>query len=73
VRALRFSPDDRFIAVGVGKKVNVWLTPGRRHQIAPLTLLRAYAGHQDDVVALAWGPDSRHLVAGSRRESLDCS
>lgn len=61
---MSFSPDDRFIAAGVGKKVEVWRTPGRRHQIAPLSLLRSYGGLQDDVTCLAWGPDSRHLVAG---------
>ncbi|CAM9569764.1 unnamed protein product, partial [Ectocarpus sp. 6 AP-2014] len=66
IRAISFSPDDRFIAAGVGKKVEVWRTPGRRHQIAPLSLLRGYGGLQDDVTCLAWGPDSRHLVAGSK-------
>lgn len=65
IRAVSFSPDDRFIAAGVGKKVQVWLTPGRRHQIAPLSLLRDYGGLQDDVTCLAWAPDSRHLVAGA--------
>ncbi|CAN0598595.1 unnamed protein product, partial [Laminaria digitata] len=66
IRAISFSPDDRYIAAGAGKKVQVWRTPGRRHQIAPLSLLRSYGGLQDDVTCLAWAPDSRHLVAGER-------
>ncbi|CAM9696904.1 unnamed protein product, partial [Choristocarpus tenellus] len=66
VRAIQFSPDDRFIAVGVGKKIQVWVTPGRRHQIAPLSLLHTYGGLQDDVTCFAWALDSRHLVAGSK-------
>lgn len=64
ISAIKFSHDDRFIAAGVGKKVQVWRTPGRRHQIAPLSLVRVYGGLQDDVTCLAWAPDSRHLVAG---------
>ena len=66
VRAVAFSPNDQFIAVGVGKTVQVWRTPGRRHQFAPLALHRKYGGQSNDVTCLDWAADSGHLLAGSK-------
>jgi periodic tryptophan protein 2 len=66
VRAAAFSPSDGFIAVAVGKSVQVWRTPGRRHQFSPLVLHKTYGGQSDDITCLDWAPDDCHLLAGSR-------
>ncbi|KAE9361990.1 Periodic tryptophan protein 2 [Phytophthora fragariae] len=65
VRALNFSPDDRFIAVTVGNKVQLWRTPGLVREFAPFVLHRTYTGHYADVVSVSWSHDGKFFVTGS--------
>jgi len=64
-RAVKFSPDGQFLAVAVGRQVQIWRAPPAHKQVAPLSLLRKLTGHFDDVVDIAWSPDSVHLVTAS--------
>lgn len=66
VRAVAFSPDDRYMAFAIGRGVEVWCTPGRRHQFAPLSLYKRYGGCTDDVTCLARAPDGKHLLIGGK-------
>ncbi|CAM9127008.1 unnamed protein product [Chrysoparadoxa australica] len=65
VRAMAFSPDNRHIAIAVGKEVQVWRTPGLKLHYAPMVLERTYGGQHDDINSIAWHSDSKHLLAGS--------
>ncbi|KAG5185442.1 periodic tryptophan protein 2 [Tribonema minus] len=66
VRAVAFSPDDRYMAFAVGRTVEVWCTPGRRHQFAPLVLYKTYGGSTDDVTCISWAPDGCNLLVGGK-------
>ena len=59
VRDIQFSPDDKFIAVAVGRKMQVWRTPGLQREFAPFVLHRTYTGHFDDVTCVSWSPSCR--------------
>ena len=65
VHAICFSPNDSHFAVGVGKTVQVWVTPGVRREYSPFVLHRTYTGLSNDVVSIDWTKDSRFFVAGS--------
>ncbi|TMW63776.1 hypothetical protein Poli38472_002717 [Pythium oligandrum] len=65
VRALSFSPDDRYLAVTHGNKVQVWHTPGLRREFAPFVLHRTYGGHYADILTLTWSHDSKFFVTGA--------
>lgn len=65
VRALNFSPDDKFIAVAVGNKTQLWRTPGLVREFAPFVLHRTYTGHYADVVSVSWSHDGKFFVTGS--------
>lgn len=65
VRALAFSPDDAFIAVAIGNKLQLWRTPGLRREFAPFVLHRTLGGHYGDIIALSWSHDSQFLVTGA--------
>jgi periodic tryptophan protein 2 len=66
VRAIEFSPDDRYVAVSHGKQVKVWNTPGLRREFSPFVLHRTFTGHYDDVISIKWSPDSQYFITGSR-------
>mmetsp|Transcript_16767 Transcript_16767/g.32649 ORF Transcript_16767/g.32649 Transcript_16767/m.32649 type:complete len:904 (-) Transcript_16767:267-2978(-) len=67
VRVMAFSPDNEYIAVAVGRHVQVWRTPGgTTKEFAPLALHRTYTGHHDAVVSLSWSPSGRYFVTGSK-------
>lgn len=66
VGALKFSPDGKFIAVGVGKLVQIWQSPGFRRQAFSFQLERTFANSDDKVVSLDWSLDSDYLLVGSK-------
>ncbi|ETM99384.1 hypothetical protein PPTG_18846 [Phytophthora nicotianae INRA-310] len=65
VKALNFSPDDRYIAVAIGNKVQLWRTPGLVREFAPFVLHRTYTGHYADVVSVSWSHDAKFFVTGA--------
>ncbi|KAK3411024.1 hypothetical protein EUGRSUZ_J03040 [Eucalyptus grandis] len=66
VGALEFSPDGRLIAVGAGKLVQIWRSPGFRKEFFPFELVRTFADCNDKVMSLKWSPDSSYLLVGSK-------
>lgn len=66
VSALKFSPDGKLIAAGVGKLVQLWRTPGFRKVFAPFELVKTLAGCHDTVTCIGWSSDSCWLVVGSK-------
>ncbi|DAZ99051.1 TPA: hypothetical protein N0F65_010937, partial [Lagenidium giganteum] len=65
VRAIAFSPNDKYIAVTHGNKVQLWHTPGLRREFAPFSLHRTYGGHYGDIISLSWSHDSKFFVTGA--------
>ena len=59
VRDVKYSPDDRWIAVTLGARLQIWRAPGQRHDLTPFVLHNTLAGHSDDITCLDWTPDSR--------------
>lgn len=67
VRQATFSPNGRYIAVTLGKHVQVWHAPcAGIKEFAPLVLHRTYTGQSDDVTCITWSSDSSVILAGSR-------
>ena len=59
VKAVVWSPDNRFIASGgYDNTLQIW-------DAASGTLRSTYRGHLDPVVAVAWSPDGQSLASGS--------
>ena len=50
----------------VGKLVQIWATPTMLKEFAPFRLLRTYGGMYDEATCLAWSPDSRWIIVGSK-------
>jgi periodic tryptophan protein 2 len=65
VCALEFSPNDNYIAVAHGNKVQLWYTPGLQREFTPFRLHRTYTGHYGSVISLSWSHDSNFFVTGS--------
>ena len=70
VRIAKFSPDGQFIAVGVGRLVQVWRRPGLEKTVAPMQLYRTYGHCHADVVALDWSEDGCWIVAAAKDLSI---
>jgi periodic tryptophan protein 2 len=51
---VRFSPDGQYLAVAIGRKVQLWRTPSLERSFSPFVLLRTYTGHFDDVTSVDW-------------------
>jgi periodic tryptophan protein 2 len=66
VRVASFSPDGKYLAVGVGRLVQVWCRPGLVKSTNPLELHRTYGHCHSDIVSLDWSEDSTWVAAGSK-------
>ncbi|KAJ0076070.1 hypothetical protein Patl1_34448 [Pistacia atlantica] len=66
VNAIQFSPNGKYIAVGTGKLVQIWRSPGFKKEVFALELIRTLADCNDKVTALNWSPDSKYLLVGSK-------
>ncbi|KAJ1930134.1 U3 snoRNP protein, partial [Linderina macrospora] len=66
VRDIQFSPDGKYFAVGLGRKIEVWRSPGYTREFAPFELHRRYGGHYDDITQISWSPDSRFFLTSSK-------
>ncbi|RPA76851.1 WD40 repeat-like protein [Ascobolus immersus RN42] len=65
---IKFSPDGRYFAVGVGRKVEVWKTPDMTdvREFAPFIKHREYTGHYDNITHITWSGDGRFFLAASK-------
>lgn len=62
VKAIKFSPDGKYIAVTHSSHVQVWKTPNHLvREFAPFVLHRTYTGHHDEVLSIEWAPDSKYV------------
>ncbi|KAF8406971.1 hypothetical protein HHK36_006092 [Tetracentron sinense] len=66
VFAIKFSPDGALIAIGVGKLLQIWRSPGFRKEFFPFELVRTFADCDATITALDWSPDSKYVLAGSK-------
>ena len=66
VRVLCFSPDDKFFAVGIGNKIQVWSILSLHKESLPLVLYRSYSGHTDTVTTINWSKNGQYFVTGSK-------
>ena len=62
VKAIKFSPDGKYIAATHDTHVQVWRTPNHLvREFAPFVLHRTYTGHHDEVLSIEWSPDSKSV------------
>ncbi|KAJ3670982.1 hypothetical protein LUZ60_008408 [Juncus effusus] len=66
VNAVKFSPDGGFIAVGLGKLIQIWRCPGFRKEFFPFNLEKTIADFASKVTSFDWSPDSKFLLASSK-------
>lgn len=65
VYCITFSPDGKFFAVGMHKKVEVWKSPELEKEFSPFRLHKTYIGHYDKVCSVQWTNDSKYFITGS--------
>jgi len=61
VKAVRWSPDDQWIAIGVGRHLQIWQAP-RLETGWKLNLHRTLGGHLDDITSIEWSNDNKFIV-----------
>ncbi|KAL4246695.1 WD repeat PWP2 family protein, partial [Abortiporus biennis] len=67
VKAIKFSPDGKYIAVTHDSHIQVWRTPNHLlREFAPFVLHRTYTAHHDEVTGIEWAPDSSCFLTTSR-------
>jgi len=68
VNAVAFSPCGKYLAVAIGRFIQVWKTPDftEDRQFAPFVRHRIYLGHFDDVLNISWSQDSRFFISTSK-------
>ncbi|KAL8921560.1 MAG: hypothetical protein Q9172_003959 [Xanthocarpia lactea] len=73
VSALVFSPSSKYLAVGVGRSIELWHAPSipspasdEGLEFAPFVRHRVLAGHHDTVQGLDWSSDSRFFLSSSK-------
>ncbi|GBE83819.1 Periodic tryptophan protein 2 homolog [Sparassis crispa] len=67
VKAIKFSPDGKYIAATHDSHVQVWRTPNHLvREFAPFNLHRTYTGHHGEILSIEWSPDSKCFITTSR-------
>ena len=67
ISALKISPNNKFLAVGIGKGVQIFEMPNLIKDYEPFVLYRKYtAFHNDKITSINWSYDSRFILTGSK-------
>ena len=67
INALKISPNNKFLAVGIGKGVQIFEMPNLIKEYEPFVLYRKYtAFHNDKITSINWSYDSRFILTGSK-------
>ena len=68
VRAVEFSIDEDFVALAVGRKVQVWKCPNSLNKVfSPMTFHHEFAIHSDEILSFSW------TTSGFLTGSKDCT
>ena len=70
VADMRFSPDGKWVAIAVGRLVQVWSTPALERSFSPFALHKTLGGHGDDIICLDWSSDSLFIASGGKDLSV---
>ena len=67
ISALKISPNNKFLAVGIGKRVEIFEMPNLIKEYEPFVLYRKYTSfHNDKITSINWSYDSRFILTGSK-------
>lgn len=66
VTDIKFSPNDAFFAVAIGRTCQIWRSPSACVEFAPLVLARTLSGSHGDIECLDWSANSESIIVGSR-------
>lgn len=66
VNCLSFSPNGKYLAVGVGKILCVYYAPSLLREFIILNMHRKFTGAYDDIITIAWSSDSEFVAFGGR-------
>lgn len=69
VQSARWSPDSNMLAITLGKRLQLWRAPSLRLGWQFVNH-RTLGGHHDDIVDLAWAPNSLFVATCSRDMSV---
>ncbi|KAJ4849893.1 U3 snoRNP protein [Turnera subulata] len=61
VNALQFSPDGEYIAVGTGKLVQIWRSPGFRKEVFAFELVRTLADCEDTDIEIVYDKKTKKV------------
>ncbi|KAK6914986.1 WD40 repeat [Dillenia turbinata] len=67
VSVVKFCPDGSLIAIGVGKFVEIWKSPGSKKRFFAFERVRKI-DCKSKITALDWSPDSKYLIVGSKED-----
>eukprot|EP00475_Leptophrys_vorax_P037320 TRINITY_DN6415_c0_g1_i1.p1 TRINITY_DN6415_c0_g1~~TRINITY_DN6415_c0_g1_i1.p1 ORF type:complete len:861 (+),score=232.76 TRINITY_DN6415_c0_g1_i1:156-2585(+) len=70
ISCVKFSPCSKYFAVGVGRRVRIFRTPPLIRALNPLEELEDFRSLYDDIVSIAWSPDSKIIAASSKDLSV---
>ena len=67
ISTLKISPNNKFLAVGIGKGVQIFEMPNLIKEYEPFVLYRKYTTfHNDKITSINWSYDSRFILTGSK-------
>jgi len=63
ISSATFSPDEQWLAIGIGSEIHLWQMPENKHYIS-------FQGHTAWVQAIAFSPDGKRLASGSHDQTV---
>ena len=67
ISALKISPNNKFLAVGINKAIEIFEMPNLIKEYEPFVLYRKYTSfHNDKITSINWSYDSRFILTGSK-------